>query len=40
MKSRQHTHTPAFASCRVPDENRRDRPPARTARTGPREVVP
>lgn len=40
MKSRQNLHTPAFASRHVPDENRRERPPARTARTGPREVVP
>jgi hypothetical protein len=41
MKSRQRLHTPAFASRHVPDENhRRERPPARTARAGPREVVP
>jgi hypothetical protein len=38
MKSRQHLHSPAFASRDVPDENQR--PSAGTARTGPREVVP
>jgi hypothetical protein len=41
MKSRQHLHTPAFASRHVPDENRRrERPSGVMARTGPWEVVP